>query len=113
MRQPFKPCNNQFMISHLILLFFIITHLVDTKKENAAPSTHLSFRFQSPDAILKMQKIKIVQSANASYFEVNSFTSGYAGFQQTADKSFGNANIFIASLWDPNTSKGIHSMVDY
>lgn len=82
-------------------------------QENAAPSIHLSYYFPSGDAILKMQKIKIVQSAFASYFEVNWFTNGYAGLQQTSDSSFGNANILISSLWDPNTAGGIYSTVDY
>jgi hypothetical protein len=59
-------------------------------QENAAPSMHLVYDFPSQDAVLKMQKIKIVQSANASYFEVNAFTDGYAGLQQTSDGSYGN-----------------------
>lgn len=82
-------------------------------QENAAPSVHLTYYFPSNDAILKMQKIKIVQSAFASYFELNWFTNGYAGLQQTPDKSFGNSNILISSLWDVNTAGGIYSNVDY
>ena len=60
-----------------------------------------------------MQKIKIAQSAPASYFEVNWFTNGYAGLQQTPDKSYGNQNILISSLWDLNTAGGVYSTVDY
>ena len=82
-------------------------------QENAAPSMHLSYYFPSADAVLKMQKIKIVQSAYASYFEVNWFTNGYAGLQQTPDTRYGKSNILISSLWDPNTSGGIYSHVDY
>ena len=82
-------------------------------QENAAPSMHLSYYFPSSDALLKMQKIKIVQSAYASYFEVNWFTNGYAGLQQTPDTRYGKSNILISSLWDPNTAAGIYSYVDY
>ena len=82
-------------------------------QENAAPSIHLTYKFSSNDAILKMQKIKIVQSANNSYFEVNWFTNGYAGLQQTPDTSYGSPNILISSLWDVNTLAGIKSSVDY
>jgi len=84
-----------------------------TGQENAAPSMHLSYYFPSSDAVLKMQKIKIVQSAYASYFEVNWFTNGYAGLQQTPDTRYGKSNILISSLWDPNTAAGIYSYVDY
>ncbi len=82
-------------------------------QENAAPSMHMSYYFPSSDAVLKMQKIKIVQSAYASYFEVNWFTNGYAGLQQTPDTRYGKSNILISSLWDPNTAAGIYSYVDY
>lgn len=82
-------------------------------QENAAPSMHLSYYFPSSDAVLKMQKIKITQSAYASYFEVNWFTNGYAGLQQTPDTRYGKSNILISSLWDPNTSGGVYSYVDY
>jgi hypothetical protein len=82
-------------------------------QENAAPSIHLSYYFNSSDATLKMQKIKIVQSAYASYFEVNWFTNGYTGLQQTPDTRYGKPNILISSLWDANTSGGIFSTVDY
>lgn len=82
-------------------------------QENAAPSMHLQYDFPSSDAILKMQKIKIVQSAYASFFEVNWFTNGYVGLQKTPDNSYGNPNILISSLWDPNTVGGTFSVVDY
>jgi hypothetical protein len=92
-------------------LFFITIKTV--AQENAAPSMHLTYYFPSNDAILKMQKIKIVQSANTSYFEVNSFTNGYTGLQQTPSTSYGSPNILISSLWDVNTLAGIYSSVDY
>ena len=38
--------------------------------ENAAPSEHINFLFPS-GGIVKLQKIKIVQSANSSYFSVH------------------------------------------
>lgn len=82
-------------------------------QENAAPSMHLTYYFPSSNAVLKMQKIKIVQSAYASYFEVNWWSNGYTGLQQTPDTSFGKSNILISSLWDPNTAGGIYSTVDY
>jgi hypothetical protein len=95
------------------ILFFITTALVVKAQENAAPSMHLSYYFPSADAVLKMQKIKIVQSTNTSYFEVNWFTKGYSGLQQTPDNSFGTSNILISSLWDENTAAGIFSKVEY
>jgi hypothetical protein len=73
----------------LTILFFLSGALTVCGQENAAPSMHLTYYFPSADAVLKMQKIKIVQSANASYFEVNWFTAGYTGLQQTPDASFG------------------------
>jgi hypothetical protein len=83
-------------------------------QENAAPSIHLSFFFPSEEeAILKMQKIKILQSALVSYFEVNWFPLGYTGLQQTPDTSYGKSNIIISSLWDPDTAGGVFSVVDY
>jgi len=81
-------------------------------QENAAPSQHLTYSFPN-DAVLQMQKMQIVQSAYASYFEVNSFTNGYAGLQQTPDSSHGSSHILISSLWDPNTAGGIYSTVRY
>lgn len=94
------------------MLTCIFTSLM-LQAENAAPSMHLVHTFPSSDAILKMQKVKIVQSAYASYFEINSFTDGYCGLQQTSDPSFGKSNILIASLWDPNTAGGVFSKVEY
>ena len=80
--------------------------------ENAAPSEHLYFTFPS-DAIVKLHKIKITQSANAEYFSVHNYSGGYAGLQQTPDNSFGTPNILISSLWDPNTAGGVLSEVAY
>jgi hypothetical protein len=97
----------------LKILFFLSLTLNVHGQENAAPSMHLTYYFPSADAVLKMQKIKIVQSANASYFEVNWFTNGYAGLQQTPDNSFGTPNILLSSLWDANTLGGIFSNVEY
>jgi Domain of unknown function (DUF3472)/Secretion system C-terminal sorting domain len=100
-------------MKQLTILFFLLGALNVYGQENAAPSMHLTYYFPSGDAVLKMQKIKIVQSANASYFEVNWFTGGYAGLQQTPDASFGTPNILISSLWDANTAAGILSNVEY
>ncbi len=80
--------------------------------ENAAPSEHLVFTFAN-DAIAKIHKVKITQSANAEYFSVHNYDGGYAGLQQTPDGSFGTPNILISSLWDPNTAAGIYSRVAY
>jgi Domain of unknown function (DUF3472)/Secretion system C-terminal sorting domain len=100
-------------MKQLTILFFLSGALTVCGQENAAPSMHLTYYFPSGDAVLKMQKIKIVQSANASYFEVNWFTGGYAGLQQTPDVSFGTPNILLSSLWDANTAAGIFSNVEY
>lgn len=80
--------------------------------ENAAPSEHLYFSFAS-DAIVKLHRVKITQSANTEYFSVHNYSGGYAGLQQTPDTSFGTPNILISSLWDPNTLGGIYSEVAY
>lgn len=80
--------------------------------ENAAPSQHIFFSFPS-DAIAKIHKIKITQSANAEYFSVHNYSGGYNGLQQTPDNSFGTPNILIASHWDPNTAAGVFSRVAY
>lgn len=98
----------------LFLLILNILFFTDAKSQNnAAPSMHIYYYFPSEDAILKMQKIKIVKSADASYFEVNKFTNGYTGLQQTPSKSYITPNIFISSLWDSNTAEGIFSEVNY
>ncbi len=80
----------------LIMMCFIASNTF--AQENAAPSMHLTYYFRSADAILKMQKIKIAQSADNSYFEVNSFTNGYAGLQQTSDIAYDSPIILISSL---------------
>lgn len=106
--------ENMKTINFLLLTLCVFFMTVRTvAQENAAPSMHLTYYFPSNDAILKMQKIKIVQSANASYFEVNWFTNGYTGLQQTPSTSYGSPNILISSLWDVNTLAGIYSSVDY
>lgn len=97
----------------IYILLFAICILKVYGQENAAPSMHLSHNFSASDAILKMQKIKIVQSANASFFEINWFTNGYAGLQQTPDNSYGKSNILLSSLWDANTAGGVYSIVEY
>jgi hypothetical protein len=84
-----------------------------TAQENAAPSIHLASYFPSTDAILKMQKIKIVQSADAEYFEVNYFTNGYDGLQQTPSNAYGSHKILIFSLWHLNPNSGLYAHVDY
>jgi hypothetical protein len=96
----------------IITTIYLMPVTIDAQ-ENAAPSIHLTYYFPSNYSILKMQKIKIIQSAFASYFEVNWWSNGYAGLQQTPDSSYGNSNILISSLWDPNTAAGIYSTVDY
>ena len=80
--------------------------------ENAAPSEHINFSFPS-GGIVKLQKIKIVQSANSSYFSVHNYPGGYWGFQQTSDPSYGTPNILISSLWDTNTAAGVYSSPSY
>ncbi|HTI11466.1 MAG TPA: RICIN domain-containing protein [Puia sp.] len=95
-----------------LLYLFLFIRQSSFCQSNAAPSEHLTYSFPN-DAVLKMHKVKIVQSAFASYFEVQSFTNGYAGLQQTPDSSHGSSHILISSLWDPNTSGGIFSVLDY
>lgn len=92
-------------------LVFNLNNLMS--QENAAPSLHLTINYTNKDAMLIMQKIKIVQSAYASYFEVNKFTNGYCGLQQTPDRLYSNSNILISSLWDVNTAAEIYSNVEY
>lgn len=99
------------LLSIFVGIFFMQSSMY--AQENAAPSMHLTYYFPSNTAMLKMQKIKITQSAFASYFEVNWWSSGYTGLQQTPDTSYGNSNILISSLWDPNTLQGILASVDY
>ncbi|MES1160317.1 MAG: hypothetical protein ABUM51_06160, partial [Bacteroidota bacterium] len=95
-----------------LLYMFLFSRQSGFSQSNAAPSEHLTYSFPN-DAVLKMHKVKIVQSAFASYFEVQSFTNGYAGLQLTPDSSHGSSHILISSLWDPNTSGGIYSVLDY
>lgn len=45
-----------------------------------------------------MQKVKVVQSAYTSFFEVNWYRNGYSGLQQTPDPTYSTPNIFISSL---------------
>lgn len=100
-------------MKRLILLTLLVTILArGYSQSNAAPSEHLTYSFPN-DAVLQMQKVQIVQSAYTSYFEVNSFTNGYAGLQQTPDSSHGSSHILISSLWDPNTAGGIYSTLRY
>jgi len=94
------------------MLLLVLSIARGYSQENAAPSEHLTYSFPN-DAVLQMQKMRIVQSAYASYFEVNSFTNGYAGLQQTPDSSHGSSHTLIYSLWDPNTAGGIYSTVRY
>ena len=94
------------------LLYLSLVPVAPAKAQGAAPSEHLVFYFPS-DAIVKMHKIKITQTAFASYFEMNSFNGGYGGLQHTPDSSKGSSHTLISSLWDPNTAGGIYSQVDY
>ncbi|CAM3654061.1 DUF3472 domain-containing protein [Elizabethkingia occulta] len=79
---------------------------------NAAPSQHLTYYFPA-DAVLQMNKVKITRSALTEYFSVINYSGGYAGLQQTPDKSFGTPNILIASLWDKNTAGGSYAGYSY
>jgi len=100
-------------MKRLILLNLFVSSFSGVySQSNAAPSEHLTYSFPN-DAVLQMQKVQIVQSAYASYFEVNSFTNGYAGLQQTPDSSHGSSHVLIFSLWDPNTAGGIYSTLRY
>lgn len=102
------------MMKKILLLSIILCcNLTSYTQENAAPSMHLYYDFPSKDAVLKMQKIKIVNSAPTSFFAVNHFTNGYTGLQQTPDKRHAHPNILIFSLWDKNTAKKIYSNVEY
>jgi len=109
-------CAHHFVLiiwyQKLLLCIYIVLTLGDVARaqENASPSVHLSYAFDS-EAVLKMQKIKIVNSAFTTYFEVNSFIRGYCGLQQTTDKIKGVSNIFISSLW--NLSDSDKARIDY
>ncbi|UIR57429.1 DUF3472 domain-containing protein [Sphingobacterium sp. SRCM116780] len=70
---------------------------------NAAPSQHLVYSFAN-DAVLKMSKIKITNTAKTEYFSVLNYDGGYMGLQDTPDPNFGTSNIMLASLWDKNTA---------
>lgn len=69
-----------------------------TAQENAGSSMHLTQYFESNDVTVKMQKVKVVQSAYTSFFEVNWYRNGYSGLQQTPDPTYSTPNIFISSL---------------
>lgn len=100
-----------------LLKFLIIIPLlilpVTVKGQGSAVALDLYYTFPSSKVLLKMNKLKIVQSANTTYFSSINFSGGYAGLQQTPDNSYGNSNIIISSLWDPNTLAGILSRVEY
>lgn len=70
---------------------------------NAAPSQHLVYSFPN-DAVLKMGKIKITNTAKTEYFSVLNYDGGYMGLQDTPDLRYGTSNIMLASLWDKNTA---------
>lgn len=96
----------------IIILIACILAPTLVSAQGAAPSMHLNSYFTG-DAILKMQKIRIDQSAAASYFEVNNFNGGYCGLQQVTTAATGPTNTFISSLWDTNTATGIFSKTEY
>lgn len=96
----------------LLLLVLLSCLRGFARQENAAPSMHLVYSFPA-DAVVKIHKIKIVQSAMASYFSVHNFAGGYSGLQQTPDAAYSTPNILIASLWDANTATGDYSTVAY
>lgn len=98
----------------LVLLSCLAAFITNAQhQENAAPSIHLTYYFPQNDAVLKMQKVKIVASAHTSFFEVNQFKNGYTGLQQTPDEKYAVPNVFISSLWDYDTEKGIHANLEY
>ena len=99
--------NNLFKLFLFVVIFFMFPN---RSIADSAPSMHLN-TYTSKDAVLKMQKIKVIQSASASFFEVMNYTAGYCGFQQPGSTIAGNT--IIASLWDPNTEAGIYSKVEY
>ncbi len=75
---------------------------------DSAPSMNMNTNSGNSDAILKMNKVKIVKSAQASFFQTLGYTGGYCGLQESTNK-----DIFIFSLWDYDTSKSIHAQADY
>lgn len=77
-----------------------------TKGTGMAPSMYLTNNFRS-EGIAKIQKLKIVETAKASYFAAQQFDGGYTGLQTTSDMSLGTANIQIFSYWDLNTAAGL------
>ncbi|HRZ96549.1 MAG TPA: DUF3472 domain-containing protein [Paludibacter sp.] len=99
-------------LKHIFTVAFLAMATLIQAERGAAPSMHLGGTFAS-DAVLKMQKVKITQSRDASFFEVNNYTNGYCGLQQTPDLRFGAPNILIASLWDANTAAGIYAVMEY
>ncbi|WP_454880972.1 DUF3472 domain-containing protein [Sphingobacterium detergens] len=79
---------------------------------NAAPSQHLVYRFKN-DAVLKMHKIKITNTAKTEYFSVHNYHGGYAGLQDTPDQNTPTPYTLIASLWDLNTSAANYAFYSY
>lgn len=100
----------------LLLLFLAALCLpfagARAQSSNAAPSQHLVYSFPA-DAVLKLQKVKITQTAYTSYFSVFNWAGGYAGLQYTPDSSSGSSKILIASQWDPNTAGNIFARQAY
>jgi hypothetical protein len=120
-----KPALSKLLVLKFAIILLCVTsgmaQSIDTTlpvnshtavTENAAPSEHIFFDFPT-DAIAKIHKIKIIQSADAEYFSVHNFRGGYNGLQQTPDKDYGTSYILIASLWDPNTAGKVFSKVAY
>ncbi|MDR2271210.1 MAG: DUF3472 domain-containing protein [Sphingobacterium sp.] len=79
---------------------------------NAAPSQHLVYVFKK-DAVLKMHKIKITNTAKTEYFSVHNYRGGYSGLQDTPDKNTPTAYTLIASLWDLNTAAKNYAFYSY
>ncbi|WP_165806673.1 DUF3472 domain-containing protein [Chitinophaga parva] len=100
------------MKTTLLACLLVLTGTVLHAQSNAAPSEHIFFTFPS-DAVAKIHRIKITQSAYTEYFSVHNYNGGYNGLQQTPDSSHGSSHTLLASLWDPNTSGGIYSSVYY
>jgi hypothetical protein len=96
-----------------LIAIFLFNLPFSVNGQQGAPALNLYYNFTSSKAVLIMNKTKIVQSVNTSYFSSINYTGGYAGLQQTPDNSYGNSNILISSLWDTNTLTGALSRVEY
>lgn len=98
--------KKNYLFSVFVLFLFSFQQLL----ADSAPSMNMYTYSANSDAILKMNKVKIVKSADASFFQTVGFTNGYCGLQQSSASPY---KIFIFSLWDYSTANGIHARADY